>query len=152
MSPYGHGSAVWKGSIAPDVLAGSGTWLNVMQCSIRTWLFDNKQSSHLVKTESIIFRSARQMASWLEWVTNWHKETRLPTLVPSRRQIFQVIMYIGQEGNQKGKKRTSFLYRVSSLVNKNTWKTLRSPSMFIWLWLHLLVPQERKESQLFNQN
>ncbi|KAK1894350.1 Retrovirus-related Pol polyprotein from type-1 retrotransposable element R1 4 [Dissostichus eleginoides] len=95
---------------------------------ICTWLADNKLSLHLGKTESILFGSKIKVSKTDGFsvtvgdniVTRKDEITYLGSILEANPSCDKMASSVIKKVNQ----RTRFLYRISSLVNKNTLKTL----------------------------
>ena len=95
---------------------------------ICTWLSDNKLSLHLGKTESILFGSHSKLSKADGFtvkvgdniITRKNEITYLGSILEANLSGDKMATNVIKKVNQ----RTRFLYRISSLVNKNTLKTL----------------------------
>ena len=95
---------------------------------ICTWLADNKLSLHLGKTESILFGSKHNLSKSDDFsvavgdiiVTSKKEIKYLGSILEANLSCDKMASNVIKKVNQ----RTRFLYRISSLVNKSTLKTL----------------------------
>ena len=95
---------------------------------ICTWLADNKLSIHLGKTESILFGSPRNLKKAVDFtiavgnniITRKEEITYLGTVLEANLSGDKMAAKVIKKVNQ----RTRYLYRVSSLVNNSTLRTL----------------------------
>ncbi|XP_061773774.1 probable RNA-directed DNA polymerase from transposon BS isoform X1 [Nerophis ophidion] len=96
--------------------------------NICTWLADNKLSIHLGKTESILFGSHIKLKKVSDFtikvgdivITRKDEITYLGSILEANLSCDKMATKVIKKVNQ----RTRFLYRISSLVNKNTLRIL----------------------------